>query len=190
MNFCQYRDRDRYHRPQLVTLRQVRRRGRPKKDVNLTWLKEAVAPGRRITYRRISMMLKIHRNTLRSKLKANNLVRRRTEISDEDMDEIIRLYKILKPVSGLRYLLGVFASYGVNVSRERVRLALQRQSQLQNALQAHTARVRGNYMSKGPNRCWHMDGHHKLIAWGIVIHGFIDGFCRTVSIIFNQGRKC
>ncbi|ESK81644.1 hypothetical protein Moror_3251 [Moniliophthora roreri MCA 2997] len=27
---------------------------------------------------------------------------------------------------------------------------------------------------------WHLDGHHKLIRWGIVIHGIIDGFCRTV----------
>ncbi|KAI6006192.1 hypothetical protein F5J12DRAFT_721182, partial [Pisolithus orientalis] len=33
------------------------------------------------------------------------------------------------------------------------------------------------YHVKWPNALWHMDGHHKLIQWGIVIHGFIDGFC-------------
>ena len=27
---------------------------------------------------------------------------------------------------------------------------------------------------------WHIDSHHKLIRWGIVIHGMIDGFCQTV----------
>ncbi|ESK83118.1 hypothetical protein Moror_6050 [Moniliophthora roreri MCA 2997] len=27
---------------------------------------------------------------------------------------------------------------------------------------------------------WHIDRHHKLIRWGFVIHGIIDGFCRTV----------
>lgn len=27
-----------------------------------------------------------------------------------------------------------------------------------------------------------MDGHHKLIRWGFVIHGIIDGYCQTVCI--------
>ncbi|KAI6149917.1 hypothetical protein BKA82DRAFT_4339055 [Pisolithus tinctorius] len=31
-----------------------------------------------------------------------------------------------------------------------------------------------------PNALWHMDGHHKLVHWGIVIHGIIDGYCHTV----------
>ncbi|KAF8835009.1 hypothetical protein BDN67DRAFT_913766, partial [Paxillus ammoniavirescens] len=32
------------------------------------------------------------------------------------------------------------------------------------------------------NYLWHIDGHHKLIWWGIVIHGMIDGFCQTVDV--------
>ncbi|KAJ7580048.1 hypothetical protein C8J56DRAFT_795449, partial [Mycena floridula] len=32
-----------------------------------------------------------------------------------------------------------------------------------------------------PNALWHMDGHHKMIHWGVVIHGIIDGFDRTMS---------
>ncbi|KAG1743404.1 hypothetical protein EDB19DRAFT_1616172, partial [Suillus lakei] len=31
------------------------------------------------------------------------------------------------------------------------------------------------YKVSQPNALWHMDGHHKLIHWGIVIHGIIDG---------------
>ena len=27
-----------------------------------------------------------------------------------------------------------------------------------------------------PNFVWHVDGHHKLIRWGFVVHGAIDGF--------------
>jgi hypothetical protein len=30
------------------------------------------------------------------------------------------------------------------------------------------------------NVLWHLDGHHKMIQWGFVIHGFIDSHCRTV----------
>ncbi|KAG2364284.1 hypothetical protein BDR07DRAFT_1280150, partial [Suillus spraguei] len=41
------------------------------------------------------------------------------------------------------------------------------------------------YHVKRPNVLWHVDGHHKLIRWGIVIHGFIDGFCRMVQCVFN-----
>ncbi|KAG2157731.1 uncharacterized protein EDB93DRAFT_1078407, partial [Suillus bovinus] len=31
------------------------------------------------------------------------------------------------------------------------------------------------YHIRWPNALWHLDGHHKVIQWGIVIHGFIDG---------------
>jgi hypothetical protein len=40
---------------------------------------------------------------------------------------------------------------------------------------------RWQYKVSRPNALWHMDGHHKLICWGIVIHGIIDGYCHTVS---------
>ncbi|KAF9232621.1 hypothetical protein BU15DRAFT_54820, partial [Melanogaster broomeanus] len=40
---------------------------------------------------------------------------------------------------------------------------------------------RQRYYVKSQNTLWHIDGYHKLICWGIVIHGFIDRFCRTVS---------
>ena len=29
-----------------------------------------------------------------------------------------------------------------------------------------------------PNSLWHIDGHHKLIRWRVVIHGGIDGYSR------------
>jgi len=32
----------------------------------------------------------------------------------------------------------------------------------------------------GPNSLWHVDGHHKLVRWKIVIHRGIDGFSRVV----------
>ncbi|KIJ99156.1 hypothetical protein K443DRAFT_62827, partial [Laccaria amethystina LaAM-08-1] len=32
-----------------------------------------------------------------------------------------------------------------------------------------------------PNSLWHIDGHHKLIVWGIVIHGIADGYSRKAN---------
>ncbi|KAJ6543010.1 hypothetical protein B0H19DRAFT_880994, partial [Mycena capillaripes] len=34
---------------------------------------------------------------------------------------------------------------------------------------------RQDYKVARPHALWHIDGHHKLILWGIVIHGIIDG---------------
>ncbi|KIK78534.1 hypothetical protein PAXRUDRAFT_163752, partial [Paxillus rubicundulus Ve08.2h10] len=39
---------------------------------------------------------------------------------------------------------------------------------------------RQKYSVPCSNHLWHLNGHHKLIQWGIVIHGFVDGYCRTV----------
>ncbi|KAI5982691.1 hypothetical protein EDD15DRAFT_2144767, partial [Pisolithus albus] len=36
-------------------------------------------------------------------------------------------------------------------------------------------KARCKYHVKWPNVLWHIDSHHKLIQWGIVIHAFIDG---------------
>ncbi len=32
---------------------------------------------------------------------------------------------------------------------------------------------------------WHIDGHHSLIRWGLVVHGGIDGFSRLGYISSN-----
>jgi hypothetical protein len=40
--------------------------------------------------------------------------------------------------------------------------------------------VRRVYNVPGPNHLWHMDGHHKLIRYGLVTHGCIDGHTRVV----------
>lgn len=42
-------------------------------------------------------------------------------------------------------------------------------------------KVHQDYFVERPNALWHIDGHHKLILWGIVIHGVADGDSRTVS---------
>ncbi|KAI5986435.1 hypothetical protein F5J12DRAFT_728829, partial [Pisolithus orientalis] len=50
------------------------------------------------------------------------------------------------------------------------------------ALQDRCMKTRHKYHVKWPNALWHMDSHHKLIQWGIIIHGFINGFCHMVHL--------
>ena len=42
---------------------------------------------------------------------------------------------------------------------------------------------RQEYKSAQLNALWHMDGHHKLGPWDIVIHGITDGYDRVVHIL-------
>lgn len=39
---------------------------------------------------------------------------------------------------------------------------------------------RREYRVNGPHHLWHIDGNHKLIRYGMVIHGCIDGSTRTI----------
>jgi len=63
---------------------------------------------------------------------------------------------------------------------DRLGMALRRREKIE----------RRRYSVPRPNHLWHIDGHHKLIQWGIVIHGVIDGYCRTVSALFKTILFC
>lgn len=39
------------------------------------------------------------------------------------------------------------------------------------------------YNVAGPNALWHLDGHHKLIHWGFITHGCIDGYSRLITYL-------
>ncbi|KAH0835633.1 hypothetical protein J3R83DRAFT_9382 [Lanmaoa asiatica] len=57
---------------------------------------------------------------------------------------------------------------------------MQRIDPLGRLIRSRAAIQRWVYEAPRSNYVWHIDGHHKLIRWGFVIHGIIDGFCRTV----------
>ena len=42
---------------------------------------------------------------------------------------------------------------------------------------------RRKYFVPWPNSLWHLDGHHSLIRWSMVIHGCIDGFSRRITFL-------
>ncbi|KAJ7637976.1 hypothetical protein DFH06DRAFT_917622, partial [Mycena polygramma] len=61
------------------------------------------------------------------------------------------------------------------IQKERVMLSLRRVDKLGNVLRRRKIVKRRVYQVKHPNTLWHLDGHHKMIRWGIVVHGFVDG---------------
>ncbi|THV01312.1 hypothetical protein K435DRAFT_596802, partial [Dendrothele bispora CBS 962.96] len=63
------------------------------------------------------------------------------------------------------------------IQKRRIRDSLNQIDRLGRTLRAQRqAKIeRVPYRVPRPNALWHLDGHHKLILWGIVIHGCVDG---------------
>ncbi|PPQ78797.1 hypothetical protein CVT24_002373 [Panaeolus cyanescens] len=112
-----------------------------------------------------------------------------SDISDEQLDSLVREILLFFPSFGRRMILGRLAAMGYRVSRQRV--------------EASRARVKGPpersfgsrriqrrvYNVRGYNSLCHHDGQHGLIRWKIVIHGFIDGYSRFVTGIRAHGNN-
>lgn len=154
--------------------------GRPTIDIDPALLAASIAPGRRISLSRLADALGVHRHTLRRIFHQHNLNYSFTNISDDDLDTLIAAYTRWKPESGIRYVTGFLSHHGFKIQRRRIIESLQRVDPVGRTLQERRAIVRRIYSVARPNALWHIDGHHKLIAWGIVIHAIVDGFDRTV----------
>lgn len=155
-------------------------RGRPSLDFDRAWLADALSSSRRIPLQTLARTVGVHRNTLRRHLQIHGLEKRFSDITDAEIDILVHHYKLGRPNAGLRFILGSFKSHGLNVQRERVRMSMRQIDPLGHVIRHQTAIKRRVYEAPRSNYVWHIDGHHKLIRWGIVIHGMIDGYCRTV----------
>ena len=72
----------------------------------------------------------------------------------------------------------VTLDYGIIVDREAIRrILLDPEGVREHA--RHKLRRR-QYLSKGPNYLWHIDGYDKLKPFGFCVHGAIDGYSRRI----------
>lgn len=166
-------------------LEKTGQRGRPRKNIDLQFLAEAMTTHRNIKLEELAAILGVHRNTLRQYMRRHNVVREYSNLSNADLDILLRTFKEKKPDSGLRYVVGFLRKHGHRVQRQRVISSLKRVDSLGRVLREHKAIKRRKYSVKRPNALWHLDGHHKMIRWGVVIHGFVDGYSRTVCYKFS-----
>ena len=69
---------------------------------------------------------------------------------------------------------------GINVDRESVRIILAALDPEGMASRRHRRLRRREYVTKGPNYLYHVDGWDKLKRYGLCVHGCIDGFSRRI----------
>ncbi|KAJ3503359.1 hypothetical protein NLJ89_g8474 [Agrocybe chaxingu] len=110
----------------------------------------------------------------------NPTSRHHASISDEDLDDLIIRLRFHFRRAGIAMLDGMLTRLGYRVQRERIRESLLRIDPVRRVFERIRIRRR-QYSVAGPNSLWHHDGQHGLIRWGIVIHGFIDGYSRLIT---------
>lgn len=159
-------------------------RGRPRKVIDTDYLRQALDPRTGLSIRKLSRALRLHYNTVANQMRDLGIDRKFTEVSDEEIDAFIRDYRQSQTEDGVRYTIGYLRSLSLRVQRRRVIESMRRVDPIGVAMrEQHTVRRRVYHVTR-PNSLWHLDGHHKLIRWGFVIHGIIDGYCRTASFFF------
>ncbi|KAG9094715.1 hypothetical protein FS749_011971 [Ceratobasidium sp. UAMH 11750] len=141
-----------------VQLHQFEATGRPSKIIDPGLLEEAFHSSRNISVSRLAKALEVSRPTLYKNLRHYGLSHGFSELPSSELRQLVRSYKADHPTSGYRFQVD---NLGV---QQRLRKPI----------------VRRVYSSPHPNALWHNDGHHKLGPWGIVIHGFIDGYDRMI----------
>ena len=145
-----------------------------------------MAAHRNIRFAEIARILQVHPQTLRRYRRHHGIEKPYSAISNRELDVLVRSFKTHKPESGFRYLTGFLREQGIYIQRQRVWQSLHRVDRLNWHLrQGNQVIQRRRYKVKRANALWHVDGHHKLIRWGFVIHGFIDGYCRTVCMLVH-----
>ena len=157
-----------------------KQRGPPLKVIHKAYLQEAIHPSRNLPKTKLARVLGVHRNTLKKKMDEAGVRSEYSSIEDENLDMLVAAYKTQKPDAGFRYALGHLRAVGIRVQKQRILDSLNRIDHIGRFIRRHAVTRRRKYINSRPNALWHCDGHHKLIKYGFVIHGFIDGHCRTV----------
>jgi hypothetical protein len=171
--------------PQHVYTTRTGKRGQPKKRVDPRVLHDAFQKGRRIPTTVLASILGIDRKTLRVQMKEMDIDSSYDQVSNGELDTLVHQYRQENPGGGRAYIIGrLRAVHLLRIQRHRVMDSLKRIDHLGQGLRQHIGKKkeRRPYHVPRPNALWHIDGHHKLIAWGIVIHGVADGYSRTVRI--------
>jgi hypothetical protein len=88
-----------------------------------------------------------------------------------------------KPKMGVQMTIGHLREIAVPHTRQQVRNIMNRLDPTEYNSRATETTRRRKYSVPFVNSLWHMDGHHKLIRWKMVIHGAIDGKSHLITFM-------
>ena len=156
-----------------------RREGRPKFVITgeqLMNLRET-----RMTWAKIATCLNVSERTLYRRVREFDIDGNFSEISNTELDELLKSIMAVTPCAGESYIRGSLRGSGVRIQRWRIRERLQAIDPVGRACRRSSAIRRRVSNVRAPNCLWHIDSNHKLISWRFVIHGCIDNNLRTIT---------
>ena len=176
-------------RPTSITTRHcnVRRTGmpgRPSFHIEPEMLEDLLGLG--FSQQRISKLCGVSRWTIYRRIQEYNLhhLTEFSNLSDEEIDQILESYITRHGrTTGQVLIIGYLRSQGIHLPRRRVRESIARVDPANAALRWGAAVYRRSYQVPWANSLWHLDGHHSLIRWSLVVHGCIDGFSRMIIFL-------
>ena len=154
--------------------------GRPSISVDMEHVE--FLRGMRFTWSKIAEVLGVSRSTLYRRLDEEGVPNHMyySSITDVQLDQCVEEIKQSHPNDGERMMIGHLARQGIYVQRARLRASIHRVDPINTAIRRSITVRRRVYHADGPNSVWHVDGHHKLIRWGLVVHRGIDRYSHTV----------
>ena len=107
--------------PQPIHTTRTSKRGRPRKNVDPEVLHEAFQKGRHISTTVLASILGIDRKTLQARKNEIGIDSGFDDISDDDLDNLVREYHQENPVGGRSYIIGrLRAMHSLRIQRRRV----------------------------------------------------------------------
>lgn len=168
----------------LVASMYTRRAGRPSFKIPQEMLEDLRGFG--FSWQKIADILGVSRWTIYRRVQEYGLKSMSdfSLMSDGELDNIVSEYMNQHgKTTGQSYITGYLRSKGLRVQRSRVRESMARLDPENAALRWGAVVTRRTYLVPWPNSLWHLDGHHSLIRWGLVVHGCIDGFSRRIMFL-------
>ena len=113
-----------------------------------------------------------------------------TQLSDQQLDELIRDIQRDFPNAGCKRVTGLLRARDVYMQQARIRQSMRRvdpEGILLRALELNTIRRR-QYSVAGPLSLWHIDGNHKLIRYVVGEERRINvtAFHRVISLLIGR----
>ena len=153
--------------------------GRPRLLVNIETVEFLRSCG--YTWEQVSDAMQVSRTTLWRRLKDAGIeVNTYASISDDELDSVVLQIQTENPNCGQQMICGHLRERGINVQRCRLRSSVIRTDPVRRLTRWNQVISRRTYSVARSNSLWHIDGHHSLIRWRVVVHGGIDGYSRTV----------
>ncbi|TRY85628.1 hypothetical protein DNTS_008764 [Danionella cerebrum] len=115
---------------------------------------------------------------------------RMSAVDDGELETVIRRLHSHYPNSGSEMMRALLLAEGMRVSRIRVREMLVCINPSAAARRWSSTVSRRVYNVPHPNSLWHIDGNMRLIRWGFVVHGAIDGYSRLITYLNCNTDNC